>query len=129
MSATHPTAVAEKNAKEVVLSFVQALNDKDYSTARSYAHEDISFEGVLGSRSGAESYFNDMEKMQLTYDIQKAFQDGNDVCLLYDLHISGITLFGCGWYVVEDGKIRSLRVVFDPRPVLEQQQAAQKQWV
>lgn len=126
MSVTQKAAVAEKSAKEIVLLFVQALNNKDYDAARQYADEDITFEGVLGSRTGAESYFGDMEKMQLTYDIQKAFEDGDDVCLLYDLHISGITLFGCGWYVVQEGKIRSLRVVFDPRPVLEQQQTAQR---
>jgi len=33
--------------------------------------------------------------------------------------MSGATLFTCGWYQVEDGKIRSLKVVFDPRPVLD----------
>jgi hypothetical protein len=30
-----------------------------------------------------------------------------------------MTLFGCGWYHVEQGKISSLRVVFDPRPLVE----------
>lgn len=28
-------------------------------------------------------------------------------------------LFTCGWYQVKDGKIRLLKVVFDPRPVLD----------
>ena len=32
--------------------------------------------------------------------------------------LSGVKLFASGWYHVEDGKIRSLKVVFDPRPVL-----------
>jgi hypothetical protein len=60
-----------------------------------------------------------MEEMRLKYDIRKTFVDGADVCLLYDLNISGTKLFCCGWYHVEEGKVVSLRVVFDPRPVLE----------
>jgi len=74
---------------------------------------------VLGSRNGAADYFNDMEKMKLKYDIKKVFAEGNDVCLLYDTVLSGVTIFGCGWYHVEGDKINSLKVVFDPRPVLE----------
>jgi len=115
---TNDTATTT-NAKEIVLSCVKALNDEDFKTARKYMTEDFSFVGVLGTRNGAEAYFNDMEKMKLKYDIKKAFVDENDVCLLYDLSMSGIILFGCGWYHVEDGKINSLKAVFDPRPVLE----------
>jgi hypothetical protein len=75
---------------------------------------------VLGSRNGATAYFNDMEKMKLKYDVKKSFVSGNDVCLLYDITMSGITIFGCGWYHVQCNKINSLKVVFDPRPVIEQ---------
>jgi len=106
------------DAKEIVLSCIRALNGEDFKTARKYVHDDFSFVGVLGSRDGAEAYFNDMEKMKLKYDIKKAFVDENDVCLLYDLSISGIKIFGCGWYHLEGDMIRSLKVVFDPRPVL-----------
>jgi hypothetical protein len=54
----------------------------------------------------------------LKYHINKPFENENDVCLLYDLDMQGKTIFGCGWYHVEDGKIHSLKVVFDPRPLL-----------
>lgn len=50
---------------------------------------------------------------------KKSFVEGQDVCLLYDLKMSGKTIFGCGWYQVADDKIKSLTVVFDPRPFLE----------
>ena len=114
------TTTTKTNAKEIVLSCVKALNEEDFKTARKYMTEDFSFIGVLGSRDGAAAYFNDMEKMKLKYDIKKAFVDGNDVCLLYDLTMSGVTLFGCGWDHVTGDKIDSLKVVFDPRPILEQ---------
>ena len=115
---TNETAT-RTHAKEIVLSCVKALNEEDFKTARKYMTDDFSFVGVLGTRNGAEAYFNDIEKMKLKYDIKKAFADENDVCLLYDLKMLGLTLFGCGWYHVEDDKITSLKAVFDPRPVLE----------
>jgi hypothetical protein len=47
--------------------------------------------------------------------------DGEDVCALYDLTFSkpAVTLFACGWYHVNRGKIDSIKVIFDPRPLLE----------
>ena len=107
-----------KAAKEIVLACVNALNKEDFNQARTYVTDQFTFKGVLGSRDGADAYFADMERIKLKYDIKKAFADGDDVCLLYDLKMSGSIIFGCGWYHVADGKINSLRVVFDPRPIL-----------
>lgn len=106
-------------AKETVLSFVEALTREDFETAREYVTDDLQFTGVLGSRDGADAYFKDMEKMKLKYDVQKVFADERDVCLFYDIDMSGKRIFSCGWYHVEDGKIKNFRVLFDPRPVLE----------
>ena len=106
-------------AEQVVMACVEAINKEDFQTARRYVSDDMSFVGVLGSRQGASAYFNDMERLRLKYEVQKVFVDGQDVCLLYDLNISDKIVFGCGWYQVEEGKIRSLRVVFDPRPIIE----------
>jgi len=111
--------LASVNAKEIVMACIKALNEEDFKTARKYVANDFSFTGVLGSRNGAEAYFADMEKMKLKYDIKKIFVNENDVCLLYDLTMQGIIIFGCAWYHVEGDKINSLRVIFDPRPVLE----------
>jgi ketosteroid isomerase-like protein len=113
------SASPANSAKDVALSFVAAINEEDFAAARSLADDDLSFVGVLGSRQGADAYFNDMTKMRLKYDVKKAFADGDDVCLLYDLTISDLTIFGCGWYRVEGGKVKSLQVIFDPRRLLE----------
>lgn len=110
------------NPKEVVLGLLRALNDHDYKEARKYTNPDMKFEGVLGSRDGAERYFTDMEKMQLEYNIRRIFSEGNDVCVLYDLLTEEDVIFCCGWYQLKNGKISHLRVVFDPRPLLEAQQ-------
>jgi hypothetical protein len=114
------------DAKQVVMSCVKAINEEDFKKARQYVSDDISFVGAMGSRQGADVYFKDMERMRLKYNVKKVFTDANDVCLFYDLTISGTTIFGCAWYQVADGKIRSLKVVFDPRPILEARSRQEK---
>lgn len=106
-------------AENVVMACVDAINREEFREAKQYVSDDFSFIGVLGSRNGAEAYFLDMERMRLKYSIKKSFADEQDVCLFYDLSISGKMIFGSAWYHVEDGRILSLRVVFDPRPLLE----------
>ena len=110
----------KQSAKEIVLAFINALNKEDFAAAGKYLTKDMTFKGVLGSRDGAEAYMNDMEKMKFKYDLKKAIAEDNDVCLFYDLDMGGVTIFGCGWYHLKGGKISSLNVIFDPRPVLEQ---------
>ena len=112
-------AVISTDIKQVVLDFITALNNEDFEAARVHVNDDMTFKGVLGSRTGADAYFKDMEHMRLKYDIKKSFSDEEDVCLLYDITMSGVTIFSCGWYHIENDKIQSIRVVFDPRPILD----------
>lgn len=115
--------VLQMDAKDVVLSCVSAINREDFDAARQYVGEDMSFTGVLGSRRGRDAYFKEMEKIRLKYDVKKIFVEGSDVCLFYDLAVSGATVFVCAWYQVREGKISTLRVVFDPRPLLAEKAA------
>jgi limonene-1,2-epoxide hydrolase len=108
------------DAEKTVLSFIDAMNAEDFKTARNYVTDDMKFIGVLGTRDSADAYFKDMERMKLKYDIQKIFSDENDVCLFYDITMSGLKIFSCGWYKTENNKIKSFKVIFDPRPLLEQ---------
>lgn len=105
------------NAK-VVLSLIQAINEEDFDAAKRFANEEMTFEGVMGSRQGATAYFDDMKKMKLKYAVQKVFVDQEDVCLFYDLTMDGKTIFGCAWYHLDGGRVSSLKVIFDPRPFL-----------
>ena len=107
------------NSREVVLSLIDALNNEDFKIERSFVDDKMTFVGVLGSRNGANAYFKDMELMKLKYDLKKVFVEGDDVCLIYDLKMSGVNVTCCGLYEVQDGKIISLKVIFDPRPVIE----------
>jgi hypothetical protein len=111
--------LSEVNSRQIVLDFIDAMNHFDYQKARSYVTDDFSFVGVLGTRNGADNYFQDMQKMKFQYSIIKAFSEADDVCLLYDIQMSGVKVFCCGWYRLKNQKIDSLQVVFDPRPVLQ----------
>lgn len=109
----------KKGAKETVLSFVAFINEEDFTSAKELASDLLHFDGVLGQRDGKDAYFKDMEKMKMKYEVVKAFVDGQDVCLLSNITSGGVVMFTCSWYQLENGKIKSLKVVFDPRPVLE----------
>ncbi|MEO6731977.1 MAG: hypothetical protein ABIN01_12230 [Ferruginibacter sp.] len=108
------------SAKDTVLTFIYALNKEDFDTARDCLNDDMIFDGVLGHREGADTYINDMKKMKFKYKLKKSFEDKNDVCLLYDIDMGGKnTIFTCGWYQIKYKKIKSIKVVFDPRPLVE----------
>src|SRR5580658_8895923 len=115
------------NPKDLVTSFLGTLNKKDPNSARSYLADNVSFSATDGtSVYGAEAYMDGWKKLGINYEISKAFVDGDDVCILYDLRFSKppVTVVGCGLYHVIGGKIDSIKVIFDPRPILPQQEYA-----
>jgi len=105
-----------------VKSFLKALNDEDFGTARTFLNDDVKFIGVMGTRDGADTYIGDMAKMKFKYNILKVFEDGNDVSVFYDIDMGGPTIFSSGWYQLSNGKISVMKVLFDPRPLLEKKQ-------
>ncbi len=114
---------SENNSKEVVISFLKALNSQNLKIARSLLSDNISFFAPDGAPvQGADAYLNGWKPLGIRYEIKKTFVDGDDVCVLYDISFSkpAVTLFACGLYHVDDGKVSSIKVVFDPRPLFEQ---------
>jgi len=105
-----------------VKNFLNALNDEDFDTARTFLNNDMKFIGVMGTRDSADTYIADMARMKFKYNIQKLFEDGNDVSVFYDINMGGPTIFCSGWYQLSDGRISTLKVIFDPRPLLEKKQ-------
>jgi limonene-1,2-epoxide hydrolase len=114
--------MTENNPKEVVLAFLQALNGKDVKVAGDYMNENVSFSAPDGAPvQGAEAYLSGWKPLGLSYAIKKAFVDGEDVCVLYDITFTkpAVTLLACGWYRVDNGKISSIKVIFDPKPLFQ----------
>jgi limonene-1,2-epoxide hydrolase len=117
-----------KSAEEIVIEFKEALERKDFKTVRSYISDNISVVApgpeTLITFKQADPYVTYLEHSNLSkLDIKKECADSNDVCLLYDATYSEppVTVFVCGWFHVnDDGKIDSIRLVADPRTLLEQ---------
>ena len=104
-------------ARETVLSYIEAMGNRDYATVRNYLADNVRVKGPSGEAFRSPNEFlNMMQQQSGKYDIKKVFADGNDVCLLYDFITPKVTTFFCSWYQVKEGKITSIQTVFDPRP-------------
>jgi SnoaL-like domain len=118
------TNVHDINPKEIVMEFLDALQRKDFESAKNYVSDNVSYIGPLNSFDRAEPYFKYVEHLNLPkLDIKKVFTEGShDVCILWEVNYSTplATILVSAWYQVYDGKISSMRLVFDPRPFLRQ---------
>ena len=121
-----------KRAKQTVMEFLQAAERRDFKSARSYLKDNLSYVSPLNSFDRAEPYLKYFEHVDLPpLDIKKEFADSNDVCILHELTLKPhpmiqkiVTLpetwLVCTWFHVDDdGKISSIKVVFDPRPFVQ----------
>lgn len=106
--------------KEIVLAFQQAIGKKDFQAARKLLQDTLEFRGPIDTFHKADDYLHAMQKLSAIVegvDILKVFEEGNDVSLFCDLKTKTFgTSFVAEWYKVNDGKITSVRVVFDARP-------------
>ena len=115
---TTKAQLSSNEAQQVVLNLGTAINDGRFQTARLYVADDMKYEGPFGTRVGAEAYLEEIERLRLKFHIQRIFANQEDVCVLYNIDTAGITVFACGWFQIKDGKVASLKVTFDPRPLL-----------
>ena len=112
--------VMKREAKYIVLKFIESLNKEDFDAAYDLLAKDMTFEGVLGTRNGSDDYIADMKKMKLKYNIKEVMTNGNHVAVFYNINMGGKEIFSAGWYNVSEEKIERFKVVFDPRPLLEE---------
>lgn len=104
------------SARKVVMSYIGALDRQDYGRALEHLHDRVRIRGPAGETFGKPLDFIEMlRKYKGKYDVKKVFEDGGDVCVLYDLKTTGPTVFMSSWYQVDGGKIVSIQTVFDPR--------------
>ena len=107
-----------KSAKEIVMEYTQATERQDFQSARGYLRDNLSYVSPLNSFDSAEPYLKYNLHLYETgqlgkFDIKKEFADSNDVCILHEWNSQLV----CVWYHVDDdGKISSIKVIFDPRP-------------
>jgi ketosteroid isomerase-like protein len=106
-------------ARNIVTNLLEAINREDFAAARAFLRDDMKYIGVFGSRDGADASLDEVQQRSLKFGIREVIAEGNEVAVFYDLSTSGMTLFAAGWFQIKDGKVILIRVVFDPRPILE----------
>ncbi len=107
-------------ASEVFNEYLSAFGSGDMDRARALVADDFSFEGPMLQVDGKDAFFeavSDMASIFKGHTILKQFEDGNEVCSIYDLEIEAPA--GAGsvtmseWCTVQDGRLTSARLVFD----------------
>ena len=110
-----------KSARDIVMEYTQATERQDFRSARGYLKDNVSYVSPLNSFDRAEPYLKYNLHLYETgqlgkFDIKKEFADGNDFCIIHEFSSQLV----CVWYHVDgdDGKISSVKVIFDPRAFL-----------
>lgn len=112
---------AAGEVSEVAATYFEAWKARDFARLRSTLADDVTFQGPLGQADNAEECIAGLQRMsQMMTDIviRKTFVDGNDVLTWFDLHTNlADPMPTVNWRHVENGKIKWIRVTFDPRPL------------
>jgi len=104
------------SAREIVMSYIAAMDKRDYVAAKNYLSETVFIKGPAGEAfRSPDEFLKMMAQQRGRYDIKKVFVDGDDICLLYDFITEKVTAFFCSWYKVKADKISSIQTIFDPR--------------
>jgi ketosteroid isomerase-like protein len=102
--------------------YIEAWRAADVDRLRSILADDVSFRGPLAEIDGADAYAASISGLfQATREIvvHHVWADGDDVLTWFDLHLTGAPATPVAqWCHVEKGRVRRVRVAFDPRAIL-----------
>jgi ketosteroid isomerase-like protein len=103
----------------VAATYFEAWKAGDFDLLRLLLADDVTFDGPLAHLDNAEDCVKGLEGMsRIVTDIvvRKVFVDGDDVLTWFELHTSvARPAPTANWSKVQNGKITSIRVVFDAR--------------
>ena len=106
--------------KEIIDRYFTALQRKDFATIRTLVHDDVTFKGALGTTNTAEDYINGLRQItaNTTLERRALFAEGENVCQIYEMILPTATIPIAQWFTLREGRIATLQVFFDPRPML-----------
>lgn len=110
-----------KSNLDTAQAFKAALAKGDVGAARKLMHDDMTFKGPLDAFDKPEPYLDALKKLASIVervDAKKLLADGDDVVMFYDMvtRTPAGTAFIAEWLTFRDGRIASIRTVFDARP-------------
>ena len=107
------------NTQELVQSYFKALHTQDWTALRALLRDDLRFEGPIDKFDRADDLVAALQKLAKIAkgaDVQHMFIDGDQACVVYDLHTEVADSQVAEWFVADNGKIARIRVHFDARP-------------
>jgi hypothetical protein len=104
-------------------AYFRAWKARDFAGFRSILADDVTFTGPLGQAASADECVEGiwgMSQIMTGIVVRKIFVNGPDVLTWFDLHtkVTKDPLPVANWSHVRDGKISSIQVTFDPRPLI-----------
>jgi limonene-1,2-epoxide hydrolase len=107
---------------DVAAAYFEAWKNHDIERVRPLVHDEVTFDGALGSTRGAEETLAGLGGMfAMTEHVQVVHRwvDGPDVITWFELRTKTAgPLAIVNWSHIEAGHITRIRVTFDPRPLL-----------
>lgn len=110
------------NPKETMTRYFETWNARDFDGFEALLADDMTFRGPLGTADGAREArrgIEGMSKIMESADVVRMVADGDDVLTWFELRTADHDPIAvANWAQVEQGKVRRVRVAFDPRPLL-----------
>jgi len=107
---------------EIMERYFDTWNAHDFDAFEAQLAEDITFAGPLGTADGPRECRRGIEALSEVIDraeVVTIVADGRDVITWFELHAPGADPVPvANWAQVADGRVRRVRVTFDPRPLL-----------
>ncbi|HEY7432474.1 MAG TPA: nuclear transport factor 2 family protein [Streptosporangiaceae bacterium] len=108
--------------RTLATTYLRSWQQGDFGTLRSLLADDVTFRGTLGTANGADECIEGMKglaKIISEIAVVQMVAAGPDVMTWYDLHTTvAPPVPTVNWSHVEDGKIKAIRAVFDPRELI-----------
>ncbi|GAA4783589.1 hypothetical protein GCM10023200_16300 [Actinomycetospora chlora] len=108
---------------ETMTAYFDGWRRHDAESLREVLADDVVFDGPMGHVEGVDdnvAALHGLLGIVRDVEIRHVFVDGPDVCTVYDLHTSATDtpLPTVNLAHVVDGRARTIRAIFDPRPLL-----------
>ena len=106
----------------VATAYFDAWKSNDIERVRALVHDEVVFDGALGSTRGIQDTIAGLGRMfAMTERVEVLHRwiDGPDVITWFELRTEKAgPLAIVNWSHIEAGRITRIRVTFDPRPLL-----------
>ena len=109
--------------RETMRRYYETWNARDFDAFEAQLADDADFAGPLGTAHGPAELRAGIEGLSRTVERAEVVvmaADGANVMTWFELRtLGGDVVPVASWALVEDGRIRRVRVTFDPRPLLQ----------